>query len=105
MPIVTFVIPSGRVVRIEAQVGENLMAVALAHNVDGLLGDCGGCVACGTCHAFVAEPFTRVLPPPGADEDALLDLAANRRPNSRLCCQIRLSEALDGIVLEVPGQE
>lgn len=105
MPIVTFVMPSGRVVRIEAEVGESLLAVALANDVEGILGECGGCIACGTCHVFVAEAFTRVLPSPGADEAALLDFAASRRANSRLCCQIRVSEALDGIVLEVPGQD
>ncbi|RTL72017.1 MAG: 2Fe-2S iron-sulfur cluster binding domain-containing protein [Hyphomicrobiales bacterium] len=105
MPIVTFVMPSGRVVRIEAEVGESLLAVALANDVEGILGECGGCLACGTCHVFVAEAFTRVLPPPAADEEALLDFAANRRTGSRLCCQIRVSQALDGIVLDVPGQD
>ena len=102
MPIVTFVMPSGRVVRIEAEIGESLLAVALAHDVEGILGECGGCLACGTCHVFVAEPFARVLPPPTADEEAMLDIAANRHPSSRLCCQIRISQALDGVVLEVP---
>jgi 2Fe-2S ferredoxin len=105
MPRITFLTPSGGVVSVDAEIGETLLAIALANDVEGILGECGGCLACGTCHAFVAEPFLRLLEPPNADEEAVLDFAALRRPNSRLCCQIRMTQALDGIVLEVPGQQ
>ena len=82
------------------------MQAAVANNVAGIEADCGGLMTCGTCHVYVREPFAARLPPPDADELAMLEFtAAERRPNSRLSCQIQLTEALDGLAVDLPDTQ
>jgi ferredoxin, 2Fe-2S len=79
------------------------MQAAVADNVEGILADCGGMMTCGTCHVYVREPYAEALPPPTADELGMLEfVAAPRRPNSRLSCQIDLRAELDGLTVELP---
>jgi 2Fe-2S ferredoxin len=82
------------------------MQAAIAANAPGIEGDCGGLLTCATCHVYVREPWLQQLPPMVADEDNMLDFAAaERRPNSRLSCQIVLTPALDGIELRLPASQ
>lgn len=101
MPTVTFVTPAGRAISVRVEEGESLLHAALTHDVDGVLGECGGSLACGTCHVYVDERFAPLLPPIEGDEDAMLELASDRRDTSRLCCQLRMTTELDGLVLQV----
>lgn len=79
------------------------MEAAVAANVPGIEADCGGLMTCATCHVLVREPFAARLPPPGPDELAMLEFTASpRHPNSRLSCQIELTEALDGLTVDLP---
>jgi 2Fe-2S ferredoxin len=88
---------------IKGKVGSSLMATAVAGGVDGIAADCGGLLTCATCHVIVCEPFAAQLPPPDAEELAMLAFTATpRQANSRLSCQIRLTAALDGLTLELP---
>ena len=88
------------------KIGQSLMAAAVAGGVDGIAADCGGLVTCGTCHVFVAEPFASSLPPPDAEEQAMLAFTATpRQPNSRLSCQITLTAALDGLTVGLPASQ
>ena len=105
MPHVTFVTPDGAAVLLDVDIGQSLMHAALAAGVDGILGECGGALACGTCHVYVAEQFQPLLAPPSAEEQALLHYASARRDTSRLCCQIVMTEALRNLRLEVPAQQ
>ncbi|TNC04913.1 (2Fe-2S)-binding protein [Methylobacterium terricola] len=83
--------------------GRTLMEAALTHSVPGIFGDCGGALACATCHVVVAEEWLAATGRPGPDEDEVLDMVeAGRRPNSRLSCQIRAHSDLDGLILHVP---
>ena len=80
------------------------MLGAILNDVGGIDGECGGCCSCGTCHVYVDEAYLAKLRPPEASENAVLDgVAAGRRANSRLGCQIILEPALDGLVVRIPS--
>jgi ferredoxin, 2Fe-2S len=106
MPIITFIHPDGRSQTISAEAGASAMVTALTNGVDGILAECGGNAVCATCHVYVEDAWLGRLAPVGDDEDALLDgTATERRPNSRLSCQIRLTQQLDGLVLHLPEKQ
>ncbi|HFH3285651.1 2Fe-2S iron-sulfur cluster-binding protein [Pseudomonas aeruginosa] len=98
----TFVTPDGVRNDIEAPAGANLMEVAVANGIDGILADCGGNLVCGTCHVVVPERFQALLPEQSKMERDMLECVPHPQPNTRLCCQIALHEALDGLELHVP---
>jgi 2Fe-2S ferredoxin len=82
------------------------MQAAVAANVAGIEADCGGLLTCGTCHVLVREPHASALPPPDADELSMLDFTATpRQPHSRLSCQILLTEAMDGLTVDLPASQ
>ncbi|PMS32634.1 2Fe-2S ferredoxin [Trinickia symbiotica] len=102
MPKAVFVLPDGSEVAVNAEAGTNLMSAATQAGVEGIVGDCGGNLACSTCHVFVDESQVALLDPPGEHENEMLEYtAAPREPTSRLCCQIVISEKLDGIRVRV----
>jgi 2Fe-2S ferredoxin len=91
---------------LQVKPGQSLMQAAVAANVPGIEADCGGLMTCGTCHVYVREPFASQLPLPEQDEDTMLDFtAAQRRPNSRLSCQIALDASLDGLTVDLPDNQ
>lgn len=86
--------------------GQSLMRAAVAADVDAIKADCGGTLTCATCHVFVDEAWVARLPPAEPDEDAMLEMtAAERRPNSRLSCQLELTAAMDGLAVTVPDTQ
>ena len=100
--------PGGRVtgVEITGKPGESLMQAAVAAGVDGIAADCGGLLTCATCHVVVPEPWRSALPPMAAEESTMLDFTATARcDGSRLSCQIVLSPALDGMMVELPKSQ
>jgi ferredoxin, 2Fe-2S len=106
MTTITFIHPDNSTQRVEAEDGASVMLAALTHGVDGIVAECGGNAVCATCHVYVDEAWTAKLGPVGDDEDALLDgTASERRPTSRLSCQIRVSPALDGLVVRLPERQ
>jgi 2Fe-2S ferredoxin len=106
MPAITFIHPDGKTDRVEVTDGESAMQAATRHGLDGILAECGGNAMCATCHVYVDESWLARLPARSDDEDALLDgAAAERRPTSRLSCQIRMMPGLDGLVLRLPERQ
>lgn len=99
---VTWKLPDGAAVTATAEYGQSLMEAAQANEVPGIVGECGGSLACATCHVFVDRAWADKCGAVGEFEDAMLDLADERRATSRLSCQIEASPDLDGLVLEVP---
>jgi len=82
------------------------MQAAVDANVAGIEADCGGMLTCGTCHVYVREPHASLLPAPGPDEMAMLEFTASpRQANSRLSCQVELTEALDGLTVDLPASQ
>lgn len=103
MPQLTFIEPSGNTVPLDVPEGWSLMQAASANGVDGMLGECGGSCACATCHCYVDDQLMSLLPPPQDNELGMLEnVAAERRPNSRLACQIKASAALEGATVTLP---
>ena len=102
MPKVTFIAFNGKRHDVDVPAGTTLMHAAVNNNVRGIDGDCGGQCACATCHVFVDEAWAERTGKRSADEDAMLNFAAELRASSRLACQITLTDALDGLVVAMP---
>lgn len=98
---VVYIDRSGVRHELEAEPGANLMEVAYDNAVPGILGDCGGTCSCATCHAYIATEWLSKTGRPDVMEEAMLEVAIDRRDNSRLLCQIEVSDAIDGIEIEV----
>jgi 2Fe-2S ferredoxin len=85
--------------------GENAMRCAASSLVPGILGECGGAMACGTCHGYVADGWEDKLPPPSSQEQEMISGCMDTKPNSRLTCQIQLKPELDGLTIYVPSTQ
>jgi 2Fe-2S ferredoxin len=106
MPTIHFIHPDGSTESVKAESGNSAMRAALTHGLDGIVAECGGSAVCATCHVYVDAAWLAKLKPVGADEDELLDgTASERLPNSRLSCQIEMSNELDGLVLRLPARQ
>jgi len=91
---------------VEVPVGRSVMLGATVNGVAGIEADCGGTLSCATCHVYVDPAWIDRLPEPELMEVELMEgVAAERRPNSRLSCQILLTEALDGLTVELPARQ
>jgi ferredoxin, 2Fe-2S len=100
----TWILPDGSRMTADVPEGRNLMEAAVARNVPLVIGECGGNLSCATCHVQVDTAWRDRVGGPSDFEDAMLDATeAERTKASRLSCQIKMSAALDGIVLHVPG--
>ncbi|GGD47914.1 2Fe-2S iron-sulfur cluster binding domain-containing protein [Erythrobacter arachoides] len=105
MVAITFIDHAGTARQVEAEPGSTLMRAARDNGIPGVVAECGGMAACATCHVFVEAaclPFTGDM---GEDEDALLDFADDRAPNSRLSCQIAITPELDGMTVTTPEHQ
>lgn len=99
----TWILPDQSRITAEVPEGQSLMQAALAARVPHVIGECGGNLSCATCHVILAEDWVARAGGPNPQEDPMLDMTeAERRPASRLSCQIRMTAALDGITLIVP---
>jgi 2Fe-2S ferredoxin len=106
VPKVTFVAIDGSHQTISARVGESVMATAVRNGVPGIVGECGGNSSCATCHVYVDDDFLTLVGLPNDLEDDMLDLAvSDRRTTSRLSCQIKVTEAMDGLVVATPKEQ
>lgn len=102
MSEITWVLKDGRRISAEVKDGTNLMMAAVANNVPGVVGECGGCLSCATCHVVVEGPWREAVGEPDVSEDAMLDVTeAGKMDGSRLSCQIIAGPALDGLVVHV----
>lgn len=102
MPKITYIEPSGREVEIDLPVGWTLMQGATTNGVEGIEAECGGSCACATCHCYVERLADRLPPPNETEQNMLANVMAERRPNSRLSCQIKVTSDLEGIVVRLP---
>jgi 2Fe-2S ferredoxin len=106
MPKITFLLKDGTEKVVDAPVGLSVMEVAVKNGIGAVEGACGGSLACATCHVYVAPEWWEKCLPDGEksdDEEDMLDLGFDIRKHSRLCCQIMVTDELDGLVVAVPG--
>jgi ferredoxin, 2Fe-2S len=105
MPQVTYTSAAGDVSLLEGNPGDSIMEIAVRNGLPGIVADCGGSLACSTCHVYVREEDLPSLPPLGELEDEMLDgTTSERQTNSRLSCQLQLS-ADDRICVETPESQ
>lgn len=106
MPRVTYIEPDGRAVALEVDKGASVMSAAMDAGLEGIEAQCGGNMICATCHCYVQDPWLQRLPPPSADEQLMLEnVAAERRQNSRLSCQLIVQPELDGLTVQFPERQ
>ncbi|MEH6634442.1 MAG: 2Fe-2S iron-sulfur cluster-binding protein [Halioglobus sp.] len=102
MPTITIIEFSGDSHSIEAESGVSLMQNALNNSVPGIDADCGGACACGTCHCFIAEQWSGAIGDVNPMEDAMLGMRPDKTEESRLSCQIDVSDEMEGMVVRLP---
>ncbi len=105
MAEITFIEFDGTVHTVEAAGGDSVMEAAVNNEVPGIDADCGGGCACATCHVYVDETWLAQTGERDAMETSMLNLAEGVAENSRLSCQITVSEALDGLVVRMPESQ
>ena len=101
MPVVIYIDADNNRNEIEVETGYSLMEGAFNHQLKGMLAECGGAAACGTCHSYIDTEWLDRLPMIEDLEEAMLCAVPGRRSNSRLACQVRVTEDLDGIILRI----
>lgn len=104
MPTVVYRLKDGRLQSAAAECGSSVMSAAVANRVPGILGDCGGAQACGTCIVAVAPEWIRKFSPKAGDEAGLLEGCDHPEEAARLGCQLILSDAHDGLLVDVIGE-
>ena len=105
MAKITYIEHDGREHVVEVKNGLSVMEGAVRNTVPGIDADCGGACACATCHVYVDEAFQSATGRASAMEESMLDFAENVQPHSRLSCQIRVSDDLDGLIVRLPENQ
>ncbi len=102
---ITFIDSAGVSRIVDAEVGSTVMESALRNGIPGIDAECGGACACATCQVYVAEEWRDKLAQPQQMEEDMLDFAFDVRSSSRLSCQIKVQETLDGLIVETPSRQ
>ena len=105
MPKITYIDSSGNQKTIEVSKGLSVMEGAVQNNVPGIDADCGGGMACATCHVYVKEGWFNKLPKAEDGELDMIDMAFEPKKNSRLSCQIIVTDELDGLAVNTPAKQ
>ncbi len=105
MTKVTYIEFGGRERVLDLEPGLSVMQGAVQNSVPGILADCGGACSCATCHVFVDPAWVNKLAPKDETETAMLECVLDPQPNSRLSCQIKITEELDGLVIRLPERQ
>ncbi|AOH85859.1 hypothetical protein AWL63_19770 [Sphingomonas panacis] len=105
MALLKFVDFGGAEAQVEIDDGLSIMEGAVGAGIDGIDADCGGQLSCATCHVYLGEDWLDRVEPMSEEEDALLDFAVDRRPTSRLCCQITVHPEMDGMTIHIPATQ
>lgn len=103
---INFIAADGTKTQVAADEGDSVMATAIANDIDGIIGECGGSMMCATCHCYVDEAWVEAVGPRQDGEGDMLESATSEvKPNSRLSCQIKVSKAVDGLMVHLPQSQ
>ena len=106
MPNVTYISYKGETHTVNVPVGTSVMEGAVKNGIDGIVAECGGACMCATCHVYVDPAFLEKLPPIGEEQEEMLGVtAAERKPNSRLSCQIEMKPEYEGLIVRMPERQ
>ena len=105
MPHITYIESDGTRHETEGEVGSTVMETAIMNGVPGIVAECGGACTCATCHVYVDDAWVEIVGGPSMMEEDMLDFAYAVKPTSRLSCQIKVKDQLDGLVVHVPTRQ
>ena len=105
MPKINYIEHGGKKHTIEVANGLTVMEGAIQNNIPGIDADCGGSMACATCHVYVKEEWFNKLPKKEDGEEDMIDMAFEPKKNSRLSCQLMVSDQIDGLVVNLPEKQ
>jgi 2Fe-2S ferredoxin len=105
MAKITFIDSGGTSREVEGDAGATLMETAINNGVPEIEAECGGACACSTCHVYIDEAWKEQVGAPAPMEEDMLDFAFEVKPNSRLSCQVKITDALDGLVVRTPSRQ
>ena len=105
MTKINYITHDNQTYSVDVQNGLTAMEGAVQNDIPGIDADCGGGMACATCHVYVNDEWFDKLPPKEDGEEDMLDMAFEPKKNSRLSCQITISEELDGLVINIPEKQ
>ena len=105
MTKITYIENSGKLHTIDVQSGLTVMEGAVQNDIPGIDADCGGGMACATCHVYVNDEWFDKLPSKEDGEEDMLDMAFEPKKNSRLSCQLMVSDQIDGLVVNLPAKQ
>ena len=105
MTKITYITSDDKIHEIDVQNGLTVMEGAVQNDIPGIDADCGGGMACATCHVYVKEEWLNKLPTKEDGEEDMLDMAFEPKKNSRLSCQLTVSDELDGLVVDIPSKQ
>ncbi len=105
MTKITYIEHNGKSHTIDVQNGLTVMEGAVQNDIPGIDADCGGSMACATCHVYVKEDWLNKIPPKNEGEDDMLDQTYEPKPSSRLSCQIIVSDDLNGLIVNLPEKQ
>ena len=105
MPKITYIEHDGTTHTVEAEIGATVMETALKAGVTGIVAECGGACTCATCMVHVDEAWLAKVGKRSEEEEDQLDFAFDVKPNSRLSCQTKVTEDLDGLVVRTPAYQ
>ena len=105
MGSVTFISADGESTYVDASPGATIMQLATANGVSGVVAECGGSMSCATCHVYVDDAWVSRTGAPSEGEQGMLEFAEDPAPTSRLSCQIRYTDDLDGLIVHLPENQ
>jgi 2Fe-2S ferredoxin len=105
MAKITFIDSGGTARTVEGEAGSTVMETAINNGVPGIEAECGGACACSTCHVYIDEAWQEKVGAPSPMEEDMLDFAYGVQPNSRLSCQIKVTDEFDGLVVRTPDRQ
>ncbi|OEO30114.1 2Fe-2S ferredoxin [Devosia insulae DS-56] len=105
MPHITYIESDGTRHETEGEVGSTVMETAIMNGVPGIVAECGGACTCATCHVYVDDAWAETVGGPSMMEEDMLDFAYAVKPTSRLSCQIKVKDAIDGLIVHVPERQ
>ncbi|MBV8838273.1 MAG: 2Fe-2S iron-sulfur cluster binding domain-containing protein [Alphaproteobacteria bacterium] len=105
MPKITYIESNGTEHAVDAEVGATVMETAIKNAVPGIEAECGGACACATCHVYIEDAWREKVGGPSPMEEDMLDFGYDVRPNSRLSCQIKVTDTLDGLTVRIPERQ
>jgi 2Fe-2S ferredoxin len=105
MPKITYITSDAKVHSIDVENGLTVMEGAVQNDIPGIDADCGGGMACATCHVYVTDDWFNKLPKKEDGEEDMIDMAFEPKKNSRLSCQLIVSDELDGLIVNIPSKQ